>query len=90
VQQIYEPVGPAVLPSPAASQAPSCKLDRNSGALERDEYGKFVQFFRHATPYIEGHRSRTFVIVIPGEQKAVGLQQQLQGSTQDQFVARCT
>lgn len=48
------------------SQGPACKLDRNSGALERDEYGKFVQFFRQASPYIEGHRARTFVVVIPG------------------------
>ncbi|EFN52161.1 hypothetical protein CHLNCDRAFT_7287, partial [Chlorella variabilis] len=27
----------------------------------------FVQFFRQASPYIEGHRSRTFVLAIPGE-----------------------
>lgn len=47
-------------------QGPVCKLDRNSGALDRDEYGKFVQFFRQASPYIEGHRARTFVVVIPG------------------------
>jgi hypothetical protein len=47
-------------------QGPACRLDRNSGALERDEYGKFVQFFRQASPYIEGHRCRTFVVVIPG------------------------
>lgn len=51
---------------PQPSQGPACKLDRNSGALERDEYGKFVQFFRQASPYIEGHRARTFVVVIPG------------------------
>lgn len=55
-----------VLQNAQPGQAPSCKLDRNSGALERDEYGKFVQFFRQASPYIEGHRSRTFVVVIPG------------------------
>ena len=28
---------------------------------------RFVSFFRGASPYIEGHRGRTFVIVIPGE-----------------------
>jgi hypothetical protein len=38
----------------------------STGALERDDYGKFVQFFRQASPYIEGHRARTFVVVIPG------------------------
>lgn len=37
------------------------------GALERKDYAKFVQFFRQASPYIEGHRGRTFVIVVPGE-----------------------
>jgi hypothetical protein len=35
--------------------------------LTRQDYGKFVQFFRQASPYIEGHRARLFVIVIPGE-----------------------
>ena len=38
-----------------------------SGGLLRQDYGKFVQFFRQASPYIEGHRARLFVIVIPGE-----------------------
>ncbi|KAL0056236.1 hypothetical protein WJX82_009116 [Trebouxia sp. C0006] len=38
-----------------------------SEALERKDFGKFVQFFRQASPYIEGHRGRTFVVVIPGE-----------------------
>jgi hypothetical protein len=39
----------------------------SNGALDRAEQGKFVQFFRMASPYIEGHRGRTFVIVLPGE-----------------------
>ncbi len=38
-----------------------------NGALDRSEHGKFVHFFRMASPYIEGHRGRTFVIVLPGE-----------------------
>ncbi len=38
-----------------------------SEALERKDFGKFVQFFRQASPYIEGHRGRNFVVVIPGE-----------------------
>lgn len=35
--------------------------------LQQQDFGKFVSFFRGASPYIEGHRGRTFVIVIPGE-----------------------
>ena len=37
------------------------------GALRPDDFGPFVQFFRQASPYIEGHRGRTFVICCPGE-----------------------
>lgn len=37
-----------------------------SGKLQPQDYTKFVQFFRHASPYIAGHRGRTFVIVVPG------------------------
>lgn len=37
------------------------------GALSKSDYSKFVQFFRQASPYIEGHRGRIFVIVVPGE-----------------------
>ncbi|GAX75946.1 hypothetical protein CEUSTIGMA_g3389.t1 [Chlamydomonas eustigma] len=34
--------------------------------LPKSDFGKFVHFFRQASPYISGHRDRTFVIVIPG------------------------
>lgn len=37
-----------------------------AGKLQPQDYLKFVQFFRHASPYIAGHRGRTFVIVVPG------------------------
>ena len=40
---------------------------KENEALERKDFAKFVQFFRQASPYIEGHRERTFVVVIPGE-----------------------
>ena len=38
-----------------------------NGALDRAEHPKFVHFFRMASPYIEGHRGRTFVVLVPGE-----------------------
>jgi hypothetical protein len=44
---------------------------KNYGALEKKDYEKFVQFFRQASPYIEGHRGRTFVLIIPGEVRGV-------------------
>lgn len=46
--------------------APSSDSEGNKGALEKSEYAKFVQFFRQASPYIEGHREKVFVIVVPG------------------------
>ncbi|KAL4539039.1 hypothetical protein Ndes2437A_g02018 [Nannochloris sp. 'desiccata'] len=42
-------------------------LERDYGSLDKSQYGLFVQFFRHASPYIEGHRGRTFVLAIPGD-----------------------
>lgn len=50
--------------TPEAFKQPTAVLN---GALDRSEHGKFVHFFRMASPYIEGHRGRTFVIVLPGE-----------------------
>eukprot|EP00798_Chlamydomonas_sp_ICE-L_P014642 gene14642-20678_t len=41
-------------------------IGSTSSSLARQDFPKFVQFFRSASPYIEGHRGRTFVIVVPG------------------------
>ncbi|CAD7699585.1 unnamed protein product [Ostreobium quekettii] len=38
-----------------------------NGELSREDYGRFVQHFRQASPYIIGHHGSTFVVVIPGE-----------------------
>jgi amino-acid N-acetyltransferase len=46
---------------------PKTLRERDYGSLEKSQYGLFVQFFRQASPYIEGHRGRTFVLAIPGE-----------------------
>jgi hypothetical protein len=51
----------------AANGAGNGLAKTDYGALAKSDYAKFVQFFRQASPYIEGHRGRTFVIVIPGE-----------------------
>ncbi len=42
-------------------------LRKGPGSLRKKDFRKFVYFFRQASPYIEGHRDKTFVIVIPGE-----------------------
>lgn len=36
-------------------------------AIDRADYGKFVRYLHLASPYVVGHRSRTFVVVLPGE-----------------------
>ncbi|GLC55697.1 hypothetical protein PLESTB_001015800 [Pleodorina starrii] len=41
-----------------------------SSGLSKQDFGKFVQFFRQASPYVEGHRGKTFVIVVPGNVSA--------------------
>ncbi len=38
-----------------------------AGAIDPQDYGRFVHFFRAASAYIEGHRGRTFVVLAPGE-----------------------
>ena len=58
----------AVPVTPAAAAAlPRVLRDRDYGALDKSQFSLFVQFFRQASPYIEGHRGRTFVLAIPGE-----------------------
>lgn len=41
--------------------------EHHDQSLPKTDFPKFVRFFRQASPYIEGHRGRTFVIVVPGE-----------------------
>ncbi|KAL4423548.1 hypothetical protein ABPG77_006571 [Micractinium sp. CCAP 211/92] len=52
---------------PAPPSLPRVLRERDYGALEKSQFPLFVQFFRQASPYIEGHRGRTFVLAIPGE-----------------------
>ena len=42
-------------------------VPHQSARVERQEYDKFVHYFRSAGPYIEGFRGCTFVLVVPGE-----------------------
>ena len=63
--------GSAVLSRPAAAGGASHALSGSTASsdmgLARADYGLFVKFFRGATPYIQGHRGRTFVIALPGD-----------------------
>lgn len=52
---------------PAPVTLPRVLRERDYGALDKSQFSLFVQFFRQASPYIEGHRGRTFVLAIPGE-----------------------
>lgn len=36
-------------------------------AGEGEQHTQYVNWFREAWPYIQGHRGSTFVLVIPGE-----------------------
>lgn len=58
---------PKIAPTPPSSPLPRVLRERDYGSLDKSQYGLFVQFFRQASPYIEGHRGRTFVLAIPGE-----------------------
>ncbi|KAI8462509.1 MAG: N-acetylglutamate synthase [Monoraphidium minutum] len=61
--------GPEALDSRDGGATASVSGNGGNGVscLSKSDYGKFVHFFRTASPYISGHRGRTFVIVIPGE-----------------------
>ncbi|KAL3154263.1 hypothetical protein ABBQ32_013759 [Trebouxia sp. C0010 RCD-2024] len=53
--------------SGSSSDGSDTGLRKPPGSLRKKDFRKFVHFFRQASPYIEGHREKTFVIVIPGE-----------------------
>lgn len=53
--------------SGSSSDGSETGLRKPPGSLRKKDFRKFVHFFRQASPYIEGHREKTFVIVIPGE-----------------------
>lgn len=42
------------------------KREKNN-SLGVGDFSKFVKFMHMASPYIQGHRGRTFVIAVPGE-----------------------
>ncbi|KAL4437093.1 hypothetical protein ABPG75_004232 [Micractinium tetrahymenae] len=42
-------------------------MGRDGEALTQADYSLFVRFLHMASPYVAGHRGRTFVVVIPGE-----------------------
>ncbi|CAG9466154.1 unnamed protein product [Pedinophyceae sp. YPF-701] len=43
------------------------RRERLGSPVREEDHSLFVQFFLQASPYITGHRGKTFVIVIPGE-----------------------
>ena len=56
--------------SPSTSEedaAAAAAHEHHEQSLPKGDFTKFVRYFRQASPYIEGHRGRTFVIVVPGE-----------------------
>ena len=48
-------------------ETPGLREPSPNGALQPEDHNNFVRFFRMASPYVEGHRGRIFVIVLPGE-----------------------
>ena len=48
-------------------ETPGLRHPAPNGALQPEDHKDFVRFFRMASPYVEGHRGRIFVLVLPGE-----------------------
>lgn len=48
-------------------ETPGLRQPAPNGALQPEDHDNFVRFFRMASPYVEGHRGRIFVLVLPGE-----------------------
>lgn len=57
----------SMAPLPASSQTEVPKSHAKQLAQEHQASQAFVNLFRQASPYIEGHRGRTFVITLPGQ-----------------------
>ena len=64
-----------------SGREPDVKLSSSEFGLERKDFSKFVHFFRQASPYIKGHRGKTFIIVVPGEVQASPLMAYSRGWT---------
>ncbi len=60
-----------------------------SSGLAKQDFGKFVQFFRQASPYVEGHRGKTFVIVVPGGVRMIVAPEALGARPSRADVATC-
>ncbi len=52
---------------PKAYIEPAISFLRHEGNLDDDRNQAFLVQFRHAAPYIQSHRDRTFVVAMPGE-----------------------
>src|SRR5690554_8115700 len=51
--------------APTLMPAPDCLY---TGIFPRNSrMSDYVKWFRHSTPYINTHRDRTFVVLLPGE-----------------------
>ncbi len=54
--------------------------------FEKEDFPKFVRFFRQASSYIEGHSGKTFVVVIPGNVSDQGRCRWVPASLMDSFA----
>lgn len=59
--------GPILFEYGEESEEGSSGAGYTSSAHPRADYSLFVRFLHLASPYVVGHRGRTFVVVIPGE-----------------------